>query len=142
MLLARRPRVSCSCAGISVGSNTVRACRLGPEGQDSCATLAPRLLLENGILKAEAVLHAARILVTAGIQRPAEVLDATHEQLDRLRAAWVLVHGQGSGISLDYFLMLTGMEGVKGDRMIRRLQTPSTGWMSLGAITWHAHDTR
>jgi len=29
----------------------------------------------------------------------------------------VLVHGQGSGLSLDYFLMLTGMEGVKGDRM-------------------------
>jgi hypothetical protein len=99
----------------------------GPEAFADALRNRQRTSSKSGILKAEAVLLTARVLVDAGVQRPSDVLDAHHEQLDRLRAAWVLVHGQGSGISLDYFLMLSGIEGVKGDRMIRRFVAQALG---------------
>jgi hypothetical protein len=37
-----------------------------------------------------------------------------------VRSRWTAIRGQGSGLSWGYFLMLTGTEGVKADRMIRR----------------------
>jgi hypothetical protein len=81
----------------------------------------------NGILKAEAVLLAGRVLVSLGLERPADVLAANDDQLDALRGNWTQIRGQGSGISLDYFLMLNGFAGVKGDRMIRRFVAEALG---------------
>ena len=37
-----------------------------------------------------------------------------------LRNRWTGIRGQGSGLSWEYFLMLTGRQGVKADRMVRR----------------------
>jgi hypothetical protein len=37
-----------------------------------------------------------------------------------VRDRWTTIRGQGSGLSWDYFLMLTGRPGVKADRMVRR----------------------
>lgn len=73
----------------------------------------------NGILKAEAVTRWAEILLAHGINRFADVPKLTGNDMfeKQVRA----LPGQGSGISLDYFRMLTGDEsGIKADRHILR----------------------
>lgn len=74
----------------------------------------------GGILKAEAVRLAADVLIDAGISVPTDIASATPEQLMDVRRRWTGIRGQGSGLSWQYFLMLSGEEGVKADRMIRR----------------------
>jgi hypothetical protein len=74
----------------------------------------------NGILKAEAVRSAALVLAAADIRTPADVAASTPDSLDELRTGWTAITGQRSGLSWDYFLMLTGGTGVKADRMVRR----------------------
>jgi hypothetical protein len=74
----------------------------------------------GGALKAEAVRLAVDVLIDAGIRVPSDVASATPDQLIDVRDRWTAIRGQGSGLSWDYFLMLTGRQGVKADRMIRR----------------------
>jgi hypothetical protein len=81
----------------------------------------------SGILKADAVLRAALVLRELHITTPADLQAAAAEDLDALRSRWRAIPGQGSGISLNYFLMLCGMPGVKGDRMIRRFVASALG---------------
>jgi hypothetical protein len=81
----------------------------------------------GGILKAEAVGLACEVLRELRLDHPSDVRRADGERLDALRASWMRVPGQGSGISLDYFLMLCGMPGVKGDRMVRRFVARALG---------------
>lgn len=75
----------------------------------------------GGILKAAAVRSAA--LTLASLPEPIETaleLRSVAERgaLDAARAGWLKVHGQSSGITWRYVLMLAGVEGVKPDRMI------------------------
>ena len=51
----------------------------------------------NGILKAEAVLHEARILEAERVAVPADLAGAGEERLHHLRARWSAVPGQASG---------------------------------------------
>lgn len=81
----------------------------------------------NGILKAEAVLRAATVLRNTRIATPDQMRSARLEDVEALRRGWREVPGQGSGLSLDYFFMLCGMPGVKGDRMIRRFIATALG---------------
>jgi hypothetical protein len=47
MPLARRPCASCGRAGIPIGSNTVRASRPGPEGQDFARHASPQVWFDG-----------------------------------------------------------------------------------------------
>jgi hypothetical protein len=92
----------------------------GPEGFADAVQNRQRTSSRSGILKAEAVLLEARHLREERIASSEDLLRADPGKLDAIRARWVSVPGQGSGLSLDYFLMLSGLPGVKADRMIRR----------------------
>jgi hypothetical protein len=92
----------------------------GPEGFADSVANRQRTSTRNGVLKAEAVRRVADVLRDAGLSTPAQVRAASETQLTALRAAWTQVPGQGSGLSLDAFLMGCGRGGVKADRMVRR----------------------
>jgi hypothetical protein len=81
----------------------------------------------NGILKAEAVLHEARILEDEGVKAPADLTGAGQERLDHVQRRWSTVAGQGSGVSWRAFSMLLGLPEVKPDRMIRRFAAAALG---------------
>ena len=86
-----------------------------------------RTSTRNGILKAEAVLHEARILEDEGVGVPADLSEAGPERLDHLQRRWSTVTGQGSGVSWRAFSMLVGLPEVKPDRMIRRFAATALG---------------
>jgi hypothetical protein len=81
----------------------------------------------NGILKAAAVLHEARILEDEGVELPADRTGASRERLEHLQGRWSTVAGQGSGVSWRAFSMLVGLPDVKPDRMIRRFAAAALG---------------
>ena len=89
----------------------------------------------NGILKAEAVQHACRVLDQAGVTSNEELLALGPDELEDLRARFVVVRGQGSGLSFDYILMLAGRPGVKADRMIRRFVAEALGLRSENDVS-------
>jgi hypothetical protein len=99
----------------------------GPDGFADQMSNHQRTSSSSGILKAEAVLRAAETLRDAQLANPGDIHGAPAARLDSFRAAWRLIPGQRSGLSLDYFLMLCGMPGVKGDRMIRRFVAAALG---------------
>jgi hypothetical protein len=92
----------------------------GPEAFADAVQNRQRTSSTSGILKAEAVFLESRHLQAEAVATPADLVDASPEKLDAIRAHWISVPGQGSGLSLDYFLMLSGLPGVKADRMVRR----------------------
>jgi len=81
----------------------------------------------SGVLKAQAVRLAAQVLVDASIESPEDLAEATAERLAGVRRRWTAIPGQGSGLSWDYFLMLSGLQGVKADRMVRRFVADALG---------------
>ncbi|MBI4935937.1 MAG: hypothetical protein HY828_18805 [Actinobacteria bacterium] len=68
----------------------------------------------NGILKAEAVDAAARLLCSQGILTAIDLADREAA----VKPDWLRIRGQSSGVSWKYFLMLAGIDGIKPDRMI------------------------
>lgn len=75
----------------------------------------------GGVLKAEAVMQAAQMLVKSEIESPSQLHEcAKTERMEVIEARWCKVRGQSSGISWDYFQILAGLGGVKADRMIIR----------------------
>jgi hypothetical protein len=76
-----------------------------------------RTSTRGGILKAEAALHFAEVLKAHGIQ---VLQDMSQRLTDQgLEADLMKVHGQSSGVSVRYFLMLAGAHHlIKPDRMI------------------------
>ena len=92
----------------------------GPEAFAEIVANRQRTSSRGGILKAEAVRFATDVLIDAGVSVPADIASATPEQLMDLRGRWTGIRGQASGLSWEYFLMLTGRQGVKADRMVRR----------------------
>jgi hypothetical protein len=99
----------------------------GPEAFAERMHNRQRTSSRNGILKAEAVLHEARMLEGEGVAVPADLVGADAERLDHLRGRWSEVTGQASGISWRAFSMLVGMQEVKPDRMIRRFVASALG---------------
>jgi hypothetical protein len=99
----------------------------GAEGFAEVVANRQRTSSQGGILKAEAVALAADVLIDAGMSVPADIAAATPEELAKMRDRWTAIRGQGSGLSWDYFLMLTGQQGVKADRMIRRFVADALG---------------
>lgn len=79
-----------------------------------------RTSTRGGILKSQAVFDAAQALTHHGLGTPADVRSATNQRLDDVEHDWRAVHGQGSGISWRYLLLLAGRQDVKPDRMIIR----------------------
>ena len=99
----------------------------GPEAFAEAVSNRQRTSARSGILKAEAVLRQAQMLTEEGIAQPQDLLEAEPGTLEALRKRWISIPGQGSGLSLDYFLMLNGMPGVKADRMVRRFVARAVG---------------
>ena len=83
----------------------------GAEGFADVVQNRQRTSSRSGILKAEAVMLAAELLATAAFESPRDLASAAPEQVAALRARWTAIPGQGSGLSWDYFLMLTGLRG-------------------------------
>ena len=79
----------------------------------------------NGVLKAEAVLQACRLLDSMRIDSTQDLLAQSDVVEPRWRSE---VKGQASGISWRYLLMLAGQSGVKPDRMVRRFMQRIGGW--------------
>ncbi len=78
-------------------------------------------------LKASAIRGAASFIEGAGVATPAALRALGPEQLALLKAGWIRLPGQRSGISWRYFLMLAGVPGVKADRMICRFVQNASG---------------
>lgn len=110
----------------------------GPEAFADAVQNRQRTSSRRGILKAEAVLREARMLAEEGIASPDDLLGADAAKLEVVRRRWTSVPGQGSGLSLDYFLMLNGMPGVKADRMVRRFVANSLGLPNELAVSAEA----
>jgi hypothetical protein len=111
----------------------IEACG-GPEGFALRMGNRQRTSSRNGILKAEAVLHEARILEREGVRAPVDLAGASEERLDDLRRRWSTVPGQASGISWRAFSMLIGLAEVKPDRMIRRYVASALGRSGESAV--------
>lgn len=90
----------------------------GPETFADLVGNRQRTSSTNGILKAQAVRNAATIVEASHAETMEDLKALSAEQLELLGSTWSRAHGQGSGISFTYFLMLTGVEDVKADRMI------------------------
>jgi hypothetical protein len=99
----------------------------GPEAFAEAVDNRQRTSSRSGILKAEAVLLAAQALVYADVETPQDLAQATPERLAELRSRWTAITGQASGLSWEYFLMLSGLQGVKADRMVRRFVADALG---------------
>jgi hypothetical protein len=88
----------------------------------------------NGILKAEATYMFAVALHHAGINDFGDTQEMT--RLEKVRPTIIWIKGQGSGLSFDYFLMLSGCDAhVKADRMVRRFVANALGTTDVSAIT-------
>jgi hypothetical protein len=111
----------------------IEACG-GPEGFAARVRNRQRTSSRNGILKAEAVLHEARILEHESVSVPADLAGASEERLNHLRHQWSTVPGQASGISWRAFCMLVGLAEVKPDRMIRRYVAGALGRAGESAV--------
>lgn len=82
-----------------------------------------RTSTRGGVLKAEAALSSAEILVKHGVQTigDAAALLGEHARLDRAEADLATVRGHGGGVRLGYLWMLAGDDQhVKPDRMVLR----------------------
>ncbi|WP_078315520.1 hypothetical protein [Mycobacterium sp. D16Q16] len=81
-----------------------------------------RTSTRGGILKAEAIRDAARVLGAEGLETTAALRAAAADEvrLEQVQKTWSAVKGQRSGITWRYVLMLAGVPGVKPDRMICR----------------------
>ncbi|MBA4021702.1 MAG: heme peroxidase [Gordonia sp.] len=72
-------------------------------------------------LKAFAIAEAARGLESLGVLTAEDLRTrAGSGNLDDVKRMWIAIPGQRSGITWEYALMLAGIPGVKGDRMVTR----------------------
>ncbi|SEE22622.1 hypothetical protein SAMN04488554_1846 [Ruania alba] len=86
------------------------------------ATIGTRNLTSSrgGVLKAEVIETAALTLHKQSVTTTRELRAIGSEDLIDLKRQWLSLHGQRSGITWRYMLMLAGVAGVKPDRMILR----------------------
>lgn len=72
--------------------------------------------------KTEVILGASQLLQRSGVQTREDLkaaLASPHDH-DRIKSEWLALPGQRSGLTWRYFLMNSGMPGIKADRMITR----------------------
>lgn len=97
--------------------------------EDSASALfknRQRTSSRSGIFKSEATLRFAETLQSFRIERFADTLDASKNEIVEQKIKQI--PGQGSGISFTYFLMMAGNdEFVKADRMLQRFVGNSLG---------------
>ena len=72
--------------------------------------------------KTEVILGAAQLLQRSGVRTKEDLSSAlaSSNERDRIKSEWLALPGQRSGLTWRYFLMNSGMPGVKADRMITR----------------------
>ncbi len=85
---------------------------------DSLFSNQQRTSTRSGILKSEACRRFADALLASEIN---DFVDITTDRLDLAEARILMIPGQGSGLSFDYFRLLAGDDAmVKPDRMVVR----------------------
>lgn len=79
--------------------------------------------------KTQAIFEAAQLLKAEGVhdRHDLEVALATGDVHSRLKGGWLRIPGQRSGLTWRYFLMNSGMPGIKADRMITRWTSRAVG---------------
>lgn len=94
----------------------------GPDAWAARIGTRNRTSTRGGILKAEAIRDATRVLAVEGLDTAGALRAAAGDEvrLELVRKAWCTVKGQRSGVTWRYVLMLAGVPGVKPDRMICR----------------------
>lgn len=103
-----------------LGGSDPWATRIGNRRPTSTAKGAP--------LKAEAIRQIAIALPSLGIRSAADLRAAADaEVLKPVKAAWLSIPGQRSGITWNYALMLARIPGVKADRMVIRYVAEAIG---------------
>jgi hypothetical protein len=107
----------------------IRACG-GPEGFADALGNHWRAWQSKTAPYKAAVIHGAADLLAAASVHTREQLEAALEdptRHDALKRGWRDLPGQRSGLTWRYFLMNTGMPGIKADRMITRWTSRAVG---------------
>lgn len=89
----------------------------------------PASTAQSAVPKAEVVRQAASVLNEMGITKPSDLREwtASEEALAPLKSAWRALPSQSSAITLNYLVILAGLQSVKADRMIMRFIYGHTG---------------
>ena len=107
-----------------------------PEGFADLVGNRQRTATRSGVLKADAVGTAARMLTGQAINHPPDLQVAIRTgRAEPVEEIWRAVPGQQSGISWRYLLMLAGVAEVKPDRMIRRFVADALHQVQVDAQT-------
>lgn len=81
--------------------------------------------------KAESALGAAGLLQRSALETVADVrgalTDPAKQESSPIKQEWLNLPGQRSGLTWTYFLMLSGVPGVKADRMVVRYVSRALG---------------
>jgi hypothetical protein len=79
--------------------------------------------------KTQAIFEAAQLLKAEAVRdrHDLEVALGTADVHSRLKGGWLRIPGQRSGLTWRYFLMNSGMPGIKADRMITRWTSRAVG---------------
>ncbi|MEU8897115.1 hypothetical protein [Nocardia sp. NPDC048505] len=104
---------------VEIGGPDAWAERIGNRNKVSTRTGAP--------LKAVAIELAAHTLIEQSVATTHDLRLAVEDpaRLGEIRASWLRIPGQRSGITWHYLQMLAGIQGVKPDRMIIRFVADS-----------------
>ncbi|VXB44002.1 hypothetical protein NOCARDAX2BIS_220133 [Nocardioides sp. AX2bis] len=79
--------------------------------------------------KTTVILGAAQLLKGSDVQTSDDLklAMASADEHNRLKSGWLALPGQRSGLTWRYFLMNSGMPGIKADRMITRWVSRAVG---------------
>ncbi len=90
----------------------------------------------SGVLKAVAVEQACSALLDCGVNTAADLRERAAD--DEVKARWLSVHGQRSGISWRYVLMNVQVEDLKPDRMVCRFVARALNLFAVNPTIGHA----
>jgi hypothetical protein len=79
--------------------------------------------------KTQVIYEAAQLLVAASVRDRSDLEAALRDEAvhQQLKKGWLSLPGQRSGLTWRFFLMNTGMPGIKADRMITRWTSEAIG---------------
>lgn len=123
------------CYTVSQFIEDISSYTLSDFGADELYGNHQRTSARNGILKAEAVYRAAKVLREHSIDSFADIRSVSDIELDSIENEFCEIPGQKSHISWEYFLMLSGDDNhIKVDRWIERFYEDVTGTKNTKSI--------
>jgi hypothetical protein len=114
----------------------------GPRGWAAeIGNYKPASTKQGASLKAEVIhdvaqkLHDANIRTASDFRDYGELAVGNEDRRQSLKKLWTSAEAQRSGITFEYALMLSGLPGVKSDRMVLRFVQAATGRSDLTPTT-------